>query len=258
MLAGGKTDDSKEAEEEGTDEKGVPLIQSSEEAPTDYAELIKNLGKKVMDDVGPKFEKGGSVRVVLEQRMDSFQDKAKNFLLNEMNSAAGAVMREMEAEESMLLLDWNNAVESTMPPASILIAGVLSPTVINLMASHHFVQMLTVGLPLCCLCVFAIYVDFAAPCSIPTIFGWLYTQTVIAFLLFVGHGILFAKLASGRKLLQAKLDEVHENLEGTEDGGFANVKEKFIGNTIILQEALMIENGVRHSVWNTLVGMATV
>jgi len=95
MLAGGKKDDSTEAEEEVADEKGVPLIQTSEDSPTDYMELMKNLGKKVVDDVGPKFEKGGAVRNVLEERLDSFQDKAKNFLLSEMNGAAGAVMREM-------------------------------------------------------------------------------------------------------------------------------------------------------------------
>jgi len=257
MLAGGKKDDKEEEETSA----GTPLVSSREEPPvaqTDYAELLKNLSKKVADDVGPKFAEDGCVRKVLESRMESFTDKAKNFLLTEMNGTAGAVMREMEAEESMLMLDWNNAVESNMPPAPILIAGVLSPTVINLMASHHFTQMLTVGLPLFILCTWAVYEDWATVCSIPTIYFWLYTQTVLAFFLFVGHGLLFQKCAAGRKVLQVKMDEVNENLGETEDGGFANLKEQFIGNTIILQEALMVENGVRHSIWNRVVGLATV
>merc|ERR1719498_350375 len=257
LVGRSNAEDEKEGE---TDEKSVPFVEplKEDEKSTDYAAILQSLSKKVVDDLGPKFEKGGKVRNVLESRMESFTDKAKNFLLSEMDGTAGAVMRDMEAEESMLLLDWNNAVESNMPPASILIAGVLSPTVINLMTSHHFIQMVTVGLPLFILCVGAIYIDFGSPCSIPTIFGWLYTQTVLSFLLMVGHGFLFSKLASGRKTLQAKQAEVQENLEGTEDGGFSNLKEQFIGNTIILQEALMFENEVRHSFWNTVVGVATV
>merc|ERR1719498_414104 len=257
LVGRSNAEDEKEGE---TDEKSVPFVEplKEDEKSTDYAAILQSLSKKVVDDLGPKFEKGGKVRNVLESRMESFTDKAKNFLLSEMNGAAGAVMREMEAEESMLMLDWNNAIESNFPPASILIAGVLSPTIINVLASHHFIQSVTVGLPLFCLCVFATYVDWNSVCSIPTIYVWLYTQLVLSFLLFVGHGILFSKLASGRKTLQAKQDEVHENLEGMEDGGFANVKEQFIGNTIILQEALMIENGVRHSMWNSVVGIATV
>jgi len=261
MFAMRKKEDGKE-DGEG-DEKGQPLLEEAaqEEAAaegTDYAALLKALSKRVTEEVGPKFEKGGSVRNVLETRMTNFTDKAKNFLLNEMNGTAKDVMTEMEAEESMLLLEWNNAVEANFPPASILVAGVLSPTVINFMSFHHFLQMITVGLPLLTLCVWAIWEDWHQPCSIPTLFAWLYTQTVLAACLFVGHGLLLAKLNAGRKTIAAKKAEVEENLKGTEEGGFANLQEQFIGNSIVLQEALLIENSVRHSFWNTVVGLATV
>jgi len=260
MFAMKKKEDSKE-DVEGSDEKGEPLLTpaAEEEAPaTDYAALLKAMASRVTEEVGPKFDKGGSVRNVLETRMETFNEKAKNFLLSEMNDSASAVMREMEAEEPMMLLEWNNAVESNFPPASILIAGVLSPTVINFMSFNHLVQMCTVALPLLILCVWAAYTDHGVHCVIPTLTMWLYTQTVLAALLFVGHGLLLSKLSAGKKQLQAKREEIEEGLKGTEDGGFANLKEQFIGNTIILQEALLVENNVRHSFWNMIVGLATV
>jgi len=259
MMMGKK----KEEEEGEVDEKATPLLaetQDEEKAqnPTDYAALLQSMAKKMTEEVGPKFEKGGAVRNVLEKRMDTFTDKAKNFLLSELNGTASAVMSEMEKEESTLMLEWNHAVEANFPPASILLAGVLSPTVINFMSFHHMLQMVTVGLPLFCLCIWAVWEDWGQPCVIPTLFAWLYTQTVLAFLLFVGHGLLFSKLNSGRKAIQAKRAEVEENLKGSEEGGFSNLQEQFIGNSIVLQEALMIENAVRHSFWNTVVFFASV
>jgi len=168
-------------------------------------------------------------------------------------------MKTMNEDESMMLLDWNNAVEANFPAPAIMLAGLLSPTAVNFMSMHHLIQMLGVGLPLFALCVWAIFIDRDTPCvAIPGVFAWLYSQTVLAFFLFVGHGVLFAKLYSGKKSLAAKRAEVEENLKGTAEGGFANLREQFIGNTIVLQEALLIENSVRHSFWNTVVGLSTV
>jgi len=232
----------------------------ADQKTTDYQELLKVLCQKVAQEVGPKLAKGGAVRNVLETRMTNFQDKAKNFLLNEMNSTAGAVMREMDAQEAMLLLDWNHAVEANFPPASILIAGVLSPTIINGMAFHHWIQTITVGLPVFILCMCAVVIDWNAICSIPTIFAWLYTQCTIAFLLTVGHGLLLWKIHSGKMRLNKKTEEVHASIAHHEgkDRGFDDMREEFIGNTIILQEALLIENDIRHSPWNFIVGLSTV
>jgi len=168
MMMGKK----KEEEEGDADEKATPLLaevaQEEEKAqnPTDYAALLQSMAKKMTEEVGPKFEKGGAVRNVLEKRMDTFTDKAKNFLLSELNGTASAVMSEMEKEESTLMLEWNHAVEANFPPASILLAGVLSPTVINFMSFHHMLQMVTVGLPLFCLCIWAVWEDWGQPCVI--------------------------------------------------------------------------------------------
>jgi hypothetical protein len=258
FFATKKKDEAKDGEE-----KAEPLLGAEDEEAgpkqVDYAELLRNLTQKVSDEVGPKLQKDGAVRELLEKRLDNFQDKAKNFMLNEMNLTAAAVKGEIEKDESGLMMEWNNAVESNFPPASILIAGALSPTVINIMAFNHFIQLVTVGLPLFCLCVAALYVDWGAPCTaIPTLYEWLYTQTVLSFCFVIGHGALLGQLSSGKARLNAKRQEVEENLQGTEEGGFANLKEKFIGNTIILQEALLVENGVRHSPMNMITGVATV
>merc|ERR1719487_1206813 len=146
----------------------------------------------------------------MDSRMASFQDKAKSFLLAEMNSTAGAVLKELDAPEAMMILDWNHAVEANFPPASILIAGVLSPTVINLMSIHHLIQMVTVGLPILILCICAIYIDWAAPCSIPTIFEWLFTQTALAFFLVLGHGALTFQIWLGKRRLAQRAQELQE------------------------------------------------
>jgi hypothetical protein len=245
-----------EAEEEAA--TGVPHANKK----VDYKALLTGLSKRITEEVGPKFSKDGACRLVLEKRFEDFQDKAKNFLLSEMNKTAGSVMNELEAEESLMMLEWNNAIESNFPPVSILVAGIFSPTIVDFMSFHHLLQFLTVALPLFLMCVWAIYTDLIAvrqPCdAIPSLYAWLYTQTVITAMLFVGHGCLLAKLRSGKARIQAKKEEVEYELKGKEEGGFANMREQFIGRTVILQEALMTENGVRHSSLNTIVGVATI
>jgi len=258
----------KEGEETGEKEEGAAAagaeetaapVEEEEEAPAtdqgqDFQALVKVLAQKVAQEVGPKLSKAGAVKNVLDSRMTSFTDKAKSFLLNEMNGAAGSVLRELDAPEAMMLLDWNHAVEANFPPASILIAGVLSPTVINLMSIHHLIQMVSVGLPILILCICAIYIDWAAPCAIPTIFPWLFTQTALAAALVIGHGALLVKVFMGKSALAAKAQEVNDNKQGE---SLTNVRDEFVGNTIILQEALLVENGIRHSFWNSIVGVAT-
>lgn len=252
----------KEEGEEGKEAEApfVAAVEEEEEeavdtAATDYQALIKILAQKVAQEVGPKVSKCAAVSSVLESRMSSFTDKAKTFLLNEMNGAAGAVLREMDAPETMLLLDMDKSVEANFPPTSILIAGVMSPTVLNLMSVHHFVQMVSVGLPILVLCICAIVIDWSQPCSIPTIYEWLFTQTALALLLVLGHGALCFKVWLGKRSLAAKALEVQE--QNAANSGPGAMRDEFVGNTVVLQEALLIENGVRTSFWNNVVGLAT-
>merc|ERR1719456_549380 len=237
MLLKRSSEQPKEVEEEGSGEKEaeaevVEEVSQEPEAESksgDAGKLLQVLAQKVAQEVGPKLSKGGAIRNCLEARATSFQDKAKNLLMNELNSTAGDVLRELEAPETMLLLDWNAAVEANFPPASILIAGALSPLCMKLMSYHHLLQMVTVGLPVLALCIAAIIVDWSAPCpSIPTIFAWVYTQTALAACLVIGHGILLIKIT------------VEKN-----KGAVSGMRDQFISQTILLQEALLIENGIR-------------
>jgi len=261
-MGGGAAEETKEGEEAGEEKAeaaAVPVVEEAvvEEAEdagkgADYQALLKVLAQKVAQEVGPKLSKGGAVGSVLEHRMSHFTTKAKEFLLNEIKGAAGETLRELDAPEAMMLLDWDSAVEANFPAPSILIAGVLSPTVINLMSLHHFIQVIVVALPTMILCICAIYIDWSAPCSIPTIFSWLFTQSFLAGMLVIGHSALLFKVWLGRRTIAAKAAEVAGKTEGD-----AGVMDQFVGNTTILQEALLVENGIRHSVWNTIVGLAT-
>jgi hypothetical protein len=134
----------------------------------------------------------------------------------------------------------------------------MSPTVLGLMSCHHLLQAVTVGLPMFILCAVAIYIDWGAVCTIPTIHAWLGTQTVLAFLMFAGHFIMLWSVSAGKKKLDAKSKEVNDKIMSTKEGSLDNIRDQVVGNLVILQEALLIENGIRHSVWNMIVGVATI
>jgi hypothetical protein len=258
MMGRKKADETAEGETASGETQGLTAAEG-QDVDTDYAAMLKDLAQKVAQDVGPKLNKDGAVRKVLQERAGNFADRAKSFVVNEMNDTAGAVLEEIEKEEGRLMLEWNDAVETNFPPLSILIAGVMSPTTLQLMMSHHSSQAITVGLPMFCLCIAAIIVDWNARCdSIPTIWGWLYTTTVLSGCMFIGHTLLFFKVKSGKNELDAKTLEVKERIAHTAAGSMSNTKEQVIGNMVLIQEALIIENGVRHSFWNIIVGTATV
>merc|ERR1719181_36858 len=172
---------------------------------------MKVLAQKVAQEVGPKVSKSVAVKNVLESRMSRFQNKARSFLLSEMGGTAGEVLQDLDAPEAMMLLDWDHAAETNFPPAAILVAGVLSPSIVSLMSVHHLIQMVAVGVPIMILCICAIVIDWAAPCSIPTIFPWLFTQTALAALLVLGHGALFLKTVLGKRRLAQKAEEMNES-----------------------------------------------
>jgi len=217
--------------------------------------MVTALAQKVADEVGPKFAEGGSIRTMLESRMTSFPDKAKNLLLGELNAAAADVVAQIEAPENGMMLEWNKTVESNFPSPPILVAGVFSPTIINLTFINHLLQLVTVALPIFILCVVALAIDWSSPCSvIPGLFAWLYTQTTLAVLLVIGHAILFAKAAAGKSKLEARAAELNKS----QTDGVGSMREALVGNTVLLQEALIIENGIRQCAWNKIVGAATL
>jgi len=219
----------------------------------DVQGMVTALAQKVADEVGPKFAEGGSIRTMLESRAASFPDKAKNLIMGELNAAAADVVAQIEAPENGLLLEWNKTVESNFPSPPILVAGVFSPTIINLTFINHLLQLVTVALPVFILCIVALAIDWGAPCVIPGIFAWLYTQATLALLLVLGHGILFAKASAGKGKLEARAAQLNKN----QNDDMGSMREALVGNTVLLQEALIIENGIRQCAWNKIVGAAT-
>jgi hypothetical protein len=264
VVAKGSGESPKEVEEEGKDGEQTEAI-IEEEAPVSeddaaekmLAEKVKDvqgmvtaLAQKVADEVGPKFAEGGSIRTMLESRAASFPDKAKNLIMGELNAAAADVVAQIEAPENGLLLEWNKTVESNFPSPPILVAGVFSPTIINLTFINHLLQLVTVALPVLILCIVALAIDWGAPCVIPGIFAWLYTQATLALLLVLGHGILFAKASAGKGKLEARAAQLNKN----QNDDMGSMREALVGNTVLLQEALIIENGIRQCAWNKIVG----
>merc|ERR1719163_2076216 len=100
------------------------------------------------------------MRRVLEQRATNFTGKAKAFVMNELNSTASALMKALESEESALLLDMDSAIAAYFPPLSVLMAGLLSPTILEFSYWNHIAQVVVVHLPILALCIFAAITDW--------------------------------------------------------------------------------------------------
>merc|ERR1719230_1088741 len=63
-------------------------------------------------------------------------------------------------------------------------------------------------------------------------------------------------IGAGKARLPAKAEEVHK--KNNNPDSVTDMRDEFVGNTIILQEALLIESEIRHSFWNSIVGVATI
>jgi hypothetical protein len=113
----------------------------------DYEKLLRLLSQRVVQQVGPKLAKADAVRNILEERATTIKGKAKAFLLNELNYTAADVLKAIDAEEAMVLLDWNNMIATNFPPVAVLLAGLLSPTILSLRQISHMLQILVGLLP---------------------------------------------------------------------------------------------------------------
>jgi DNA repair exonuclease SbcCD ATPase subunit len=71
--------------------------------------------------------------------------------------------------------------------------------------------------------------------------------------------MLVVKCTLGKKELTAKAEELNAEAKKKvkSDDGVDDMRDEFVNNAIILQEALLIENGIRKSVWGYIVGVAT-
>lgn len=237
-----------------------PLIAQPSE-PMDYDKMMKTFAEQVSNQLNEKMKNEGAVKKIMEERMQNFQGKAKTFMLNEMNTTAGDVMKAVDQEEALLLLEWNEAVEANFPPASVVIAGLLSPTMLTFALINHILQGLLLYLPVVCLCIAAIIIDEGVPCpGVPTIFIWLYVHLVLAVFLFIAHFVQMIRIISGKSKLNRKAEQIGAKLkeiEGHQEHGISDLREMFVGNSVLVQQALLVEDYVRKSIFQNVIGFCT-
>lgn len=260
-------DESEDKTEEAAEETQeiVATGAPGEDKPVDYEEMLRLLAKRVSEACNPQVAKGQAMKRILETRAENFTGKAKAFVMNELNGTASALMQALESEESALLLDMDSAIASYFPPLSVLLAGLLSPTILAFSYWNHIAQVAVVHLPMLLLCLWASYEDWTHECfGIPTIYTWIYCQAVVAGVLVTGHLVLAMKVKSGQDALKERSEAMRCRLESAKqhmDGegmGLSDVRELFVCSSVLLQQALLAEEQVRRSFFNNVVGIATL
>jgi len=283
-----KKEEQKEVEEEVQDgvEAAVPLVKEadatsaagaaaeegdeeeqkggSEDDGIDYEEMVRLLSQRVAQLYGPKLAKAQAVKKICEDSATGFLGKARQLMVNELNSTAGAVMKETSSEEAMLMLDFDSAVGSYFPSPTVLLAGLMSPTVLLLSFYNHVIQVAVVHVPMMILCGWAAWEDWHHACGgIPTLHAWVYAQCIVAGLLALGHLAVAAQIKSGQATIKTKTEEIQAKLkeksqQNADEMGLADVRELFICNSVLLQQALHAEETVRRSFCNVIIGALTV
>eukprot|EP00429_Kryptoperidinium_foliaceum_P047997 CAMPEP_0176114552 /NCGR_PEP_ID=MMETSP0120_2-20121206/57525_1 /TAXON_ID=160619 /ORGANISM="Kryptoperidinium foliaceum, Strain CCMP 1326" /LENGTH=612 /DNA_ID=CAMNT_0017448783 /DNA_START=70 /DNA_END=1908 /DNA_ORIENTATION=- len=229
----------------------------------DFERLLKLLAKRAAQQVGPKVAKVHSVRGVLMAHLLSLKNSVTTFVMDEAMSTLGTVLREAGAEEFMLLLNPSASATASLPPVSILLAGLLSPVVLTISLVIHLSQVFLVLLPTLCLCIWALYTDWTTlpSCAVPTIHLWVFVQGGVALLLTIAHLAMTASIQSSKNSINAKIEGMKERLrEAVSDGELSidEIRELFIIVSILLEHSLVEEDKLRRSVWRTVIGYGTI
>jgi len=240
------------------------VVSSNDEDAFDYEEMLRLLALRSAQMYGPKLAKAQAVKKICEERAFGFVGKAKGLILNEIGSTAGSLLKEVGNEEAMLLLDFDGAIGSYFPPLSVLLAGLMSPTVLLLSYWNHVIQVLVVHIPIMTLCLWAAWQDWHAECQgIPTLTIWVYAQFIVASLLAVGHVVVAIEVKKGQATVRSKTEEMRKKLGAkvsnvADEMALTDVRELFICSSVLLQQALLAEEKVRRSFFNTLIGVLTI
>jgi hypothetical protein len=238
------------------------VVEDDDDAPLDFDKMMQTVGNSLSDQLGAKMANEGAVRKILENRMNNFSGKAKSFLMSKLNVTAKDLMDAVDREEELLLLEWNEAVEATFPPASVVIAGLFSPLMISLNLVGHIYQGFFLFLPVFVMLCVSIYIDQGYACpGVPLMYGWTWFTLILSGILFLAHVMQMTKICSGSAALAAKAQQVLKKLEDVEskdEKSLSDMREMFVGRAILVQQALLIEDECRRSFWYTLVGVGTL
>lgn len=236
-------------------------LKGSDEA-ADFETLLKTGLKLAAQKFGPKLAKGLAVRNAVQTSISSFPGKVKTLVTDQLAGIFGTLLSSLEAEEAMLLLDMEKAVAANFPAMATLLAGMLSPTLLSLANAVAMAQLFVVIIPVLILCSWALWQDYDAVCSIPTMFLWTKAQLGMAVFLGVANGMLAYKIVSGKKTLEAKTQDMQKRLavvkqKSIQEMGARELQELFVCNSVLVEEALVVEDSVKGSVWHNAVGVGT-
>lgn len=257
----------------GAEDDKAPLIGADKDRMT----MVMDAVDKVREQVAPKFAKGAEVRTVLEDRMSDFKDRAKSLVVSELNGTCAAVMRAMDEEEHKMILDWNQAIKVSFPPLTILIAGLLSPSLMTLAFWGYFAQCFLVLLPVLLLCIWAKIEDAGTICAIPTMHIWVDWNLFLTAIMVVAQLALMVQIKLSSNKLAARRASMHHKLEAeaekrkqmeapqtmtgmatTAVADIGEMRSIFVSHSVLLQEAVLLEDRIRSSFWVNIAGIGTI
>uniref|UniRef100_A0A7S2IV82 ABM domain-containing protein n=1 Tax=Zooxanthella nutricula TaxID=1333877 RepID=A0A7S2IV82_9DINO len=237
-----------------------PLDGDEGMANVDVIALLRTSANRMIEQMQAKVDKGSRTRTLVEERVASFSDKAKDFVVNEMNSTARALLKAIDDEDASLVLAFNEALEVSMPPLSVILAGIMSPALLQAQFINHLIQLLVLFWPAFLGTAISLVVDYGVVCDIPGMRAWTCTAFVLSGMLVVSHTLLLSQLSNGVTALRKKSQEVQERLiENAADGetDLSDMQEIVVGGTVLIQEALLVEDGLRRSKLNDIIGVCS-
>jgi len=234
----------------------------NEEAPEDYEEMVCQMMQKAQDKFGAKFEAGGEVMKILEDKAATFGDKAKALVLNELNDTAGSVARALEEEDFMALLEWDATIAANFPSLSILLAGLLVPVNLSISYACHLSQLLLVSVPLLIALVWSEYADWDHPCNaIPGLRSWARIVLAAVLACTAARIAMMKRIKSAETDLKQKSAEMRAEIAKAEADGeisVADLKTLFLNHSTTLQYAIVCESRCNSSVSAHMVGAGTL
>mmetsp|Transcript_34976 Transcript_34976/g.63873 ORF Transcript_34976/g.63873 Transcript_34976/m.63873 type:complete len:662 (-) Transcript_34976:141-2126(-) len=241
---------------------GAPTPRAEHQiTPDDVEALAMKIMQRMAQRVGPQLAKGQAVRSILESRVEALPNAAKNFVLAELNSICGNLFQAVDAEEAMLLLNWNETAEFALPSPTTMVAGLFSPAMLAMMFYIELVQVVVAQAPICVICLWAIIVDWSASCSgIPMLKAWVWFELFAASMLIMSRVMLIHKIYVGRAELRKNQIELEQKLAKgiSADTADDDMREMCVNYTILLRKALLVETAVRESAWQRISGLGTI
>ncbi|CAJ1418144.1 unnamed protein product, partial [Effrenium voratum] len=196
---------------------------------------------------GAKFAADGEVVQILQTKAETFAEKLKTLVTNEMNSAAGSVGKALESEDCASILEWDSTISANLPSLSVLLAGLLVPVNLSINYACHCSQVFLVLLPIFCVTAWAEYADRSHDCAaIPGLRLWARVTGLAVFVVLLCRVLMMKRLSSAQTELRIKSEVVRAKVAHLEkdfrDLSLAELRELFALHASSLQQAVICES----------------